>query len=65
MVVIDNVAGSTSYGLPLFAMSGDGKDDVGIPVVFLFEKEGKQLVKAMEEDSEMKVIVSDGKGKKI
>ena len=46
-------------------MSGDGTDDVGIPVVFLFRREGLALIKAVEDDPDMKVSVADGKGEKL
>ena len=33
----------------LFAMSGDGKNDVQIPLVFLFNRQGNQLKEALRE----------------
>ena len=46
-VFVDNHEGTTSESAPLFAMSGDGKNDVTIPIVFLFHKQGQQLFEAM------------------
>ena len=40
----------------MFAMSGDGKDDVTIPVVFLFTKEANKLRKAFKENPDLEVI---------
>ncbi len=40
-VVSDNVDGSSSAHTPLFSMSGDGGEDVGIPVLFLFKEDAK------------------------
>ena len=33
----------------MFAMSGDGKNDVQIPLVFLFNRQGNQLKEALRE----------------
>ena len=41
-VVIDNNDESSAASSPIFAMSGDGSDDVGIPLVFLFDLEGRK-----------------------
>ena len=32
---------------PLFAMSGDGVDDIRIPMVFLFMEEAKKLLEVL------------------
>ncbi|BET00321.1 Glycosyl hydrolase family 47 [Nesidiocoris tenuis] len=57
-IVIDNqkMGGQTS---PMFAMSGDGTDDVTIPVVFLFYDDAWQLLNAIIEDPLMKVTLAD------
>lgn len=55
VIVIDNVPGSNAEDMPMFAMSGDNVDDVKIPVVFLFTKEGDTLQKAIENDPDMDV----------
>ena len=41
---MDNTDGTSASTSPLFAMSGDGVDDIKIPMVFLFMKESKQLM---------------------
>lgn len=43
-VVMDNKADTSSDTHGLFAMSGDGQDDVKIPMVFVFAKEGDSLL---------------------
>ncbi|XP_043472173.1 ER degradation-enhancing alpha-mannosidase-like protein 3 isoform X2 [Leptopilina heterotoma] len=50
-IVLDNVSKSSAKTSPMFAMSGDGKDDddVKIPFVFLFSAETNQLLQAVEE----------------
>ncbi|KPI96086.1 ER degradation-enhancing alpha-mannosidase-like 3 [Papilio xuthus] len=58
-ILLDNVDG-TSYGsTALFAMSGDGIDDIQIPTVFLFSLEGNYLRAQMESDPEMVVSVGE------
>lgn len=39
----------------MFAMSGDGKDDVKIPVVFLFTKEANKLKDALKINKDLEV----------
>lgn len=58
VIVIDNVPGSTADDQPMFAMSGDGVDDVVIPVVFLFTREGDLLRKAIEKNPDLEVSVN-------
>lgn len=55
VIVIDNVPGSNAEDMPMFAMSGDNVDDVKIPVVFLFTKEGDILKEAIDNDPDMDV----------
>lgn len=45
ILIIDNNEGSSVHTSPLFTMSGDPtvEDEVRIPVIFLFNKEGKDL----------------------
>ena len=45
----DHNDGTSSETAPLFAMSGDGKNDVQIPMLFLFNKQGNQLREALRE----------------
>ncbi|XP_059157646.1 ER degradation-enhancing alpha-mannosidase-like protein 3 [Physella acuta] len=42
-IVLDQAQGTSSDVLSLFAMSGDGTNDVTIPMVFLFWKQGQDL----------------------
>lgn len=39
----------------MFAMSGDGKDDVTIPVVFLFTTDKEKLLAALKKEPKLKV----------
>lgn len=48
VIVFDNDKTSSIHDQPLFAMSGDGTDDVTIPVVFLYATEAAVLEKAIE-----------------
>jgi len=48
-IVMDNTEGTAAVSSPLFAMSGDGVDDVRIPMVFLFTAEAARLTKQLEE----------------
>jgi hypothetical protein len=41
----------------MFAMSGDGKQDIHIPIVFLFNTEGLQLLSAMKKYSDLEVYI--------
>lgn len=49
-IIIDNVPGSSAENTAIFAMSGDGKDDIEIPAVFLFSNEGQFLRDTVKED---------------
>ncbi|KAF9417617.1 hypothetical protein HW555_005324 [Spodoptera exigua] len=40
-IIFDNIPDSTHESTALFAMSGDGKDDIEIPAVFLFSQEAR------------------------
>ncbi|KAF6201195.1 hypothetical protein GE061_005642 [Apolygus lucorum] len=56
-IVMDNKGnGKTS---PMFAMSGDGTDDVDIPVVFLFYDDAWKLLNALAENPAMEVSLAD------
>uniref|UniRef100_A0A0A9Y3V7 alpha-1,2-Mannosidase n=1 Tax=Lygus hesperus TaxID=30085 RepID=A0A0A9Y3V7_LYGHE len=56
-IVMDNKGnGKTS---PMFAMSGDGTDDVDIPVVFLFYDDAWKLLNALADDPAMEVSLAD------
>lgn len=53
--VVDNVPGSNSDEQPMFAMSGDGVDDVIIPCVFLYSRESDILIKAITNNPNLEV----------
>ena len=53
----DNTPGLSSSTAPLFAMSGDGRDDVHIPMVFLFKQEAEQLMDYIEKHADLKVYL--------
>lgn len=55
VIVTDNVPGTAANDQPMFAMSGDGNDDVTIPVVFLFTDEAKIMKTAIESNPELDV----------
>ena len=42
---MDHTEGTAAASSPLFAMSGDGVDDIKIPMVFLFREESRKLMK--------------------
>ncbi|EEC03431.1 conserved hypothetical protein, partial [Ixodes scapularis] len=48
--VPDNQAGTNARLSPAFAMSGDGTDDVQIPVVFLFTEDGEMLLNTFKDN---------------
>lgn len=55
VIIFDNVPGTSIYSQPLFALSGDGKDDVKIPTCFLFTTEANQLKMALTVDTNLEV----------
>ncbi|XP_029285896.1 ER degradation-enhancing alpha-mannosidase-like protein 3 isoform X1 [Cottoperca gobio] len=60
-IVIDDNEGSSSDTAPLFQMAGDGRstDDVTLPLLFLFHKEGNILLESLKEYREVEVLMSD------
>lgn len=58
---LDDNEGSSSDTAPLFQMAGDGKDtdDIKIPMLFLFSKEGSIILDAIREYEEVEVLLSD------
>ncbi|XP_078497572.1 ER degradation-enhancing alpha-mannosidase-like protein 3 [Lissotriton helveticus] len=60
-IVIDDNEGSSSDTAPLFQMAGDGKntEDITIPMLFLFSKEGSIILDAVREYQEVEVLLSD------
>ncbi|XP_026761324.1 ER degradation-enhancing alpha-mannosidase-like protein 3 [Galleria mellonella] len=63
-IIIDNVPDSTQENTALFAMSGDGKDDIEIPAVFLFSQEGQYLLDTYSNNPEIVVTVGELKSLK-
>ncbi|GFT25682.1 ER degradation-enhancing alpha-mannosidase-like protein 3 [Nephila pilipes] len=59
-VVIDSAPLSSIRGSKMFSMDGHGKNDVSIPVVFLFTEEANILLKAFKERPDMIVGITDG-----
>ncbi|XP_065213544.1 ER degradation-enhancing alpha-mannosidase-like protein 3 isoform X1 [Planococcus citri] len=57
-IIVDNTPDSTADLLPLFTMSGDGNDDVNIPVVFLFTREAKMLIEVVTKDPLLHITLS-------
>ncbi|CAG9558398.1 unnamed protein product [Danaus chrysippus] len=62
-IILDNVKDSSHETTALFAMSGDGRDDIEIPAVFLFSQEGEYLKQAMTENPN--IILTIGELKSI
>ncbi|KAG8132806.1 hypothetical protein E2320_010625 [Naja naja] len=60
-IVIDDNEGSSSDTAPLFQMAGDGKntDDITIPMLFLFNKEGNIILDAIQSYEGVEVLLSD------
>lgn len=58
-IILDNVPDSTQENTALFAMSGDGKDDIEIPAVFLFSQEGRYLTEAVLAKPDLLVTVGE------
>ncbi|KAG7488228.1 hypothetical protein MATL_G00030310 [Megalops atlanticus] len=60
-IVIDDTEGSSSDTAPLFQMAGDGRstDDITLPLLFLFHKEGNILLEALREYREVEVLLGD------
>ncbi|XP_069999536.1 ER degradation-enhancing alpha-mannosidase-like protein 3 isoform X4 [Penaeus vannamei] len=65
-IVLDNTPGTSATSSPMFAMSGDGTNDVSIPLVFLFSGDAEVLLKALQDNPDLEVVLSDyvekGKG---
>ncbi|KAG9351265.1 hypothetical protein JZ751_025157, partial [Albula glossodonta] len=66
-IVIDDSEGSSSDTAPLFQMAGDGHstDDIILPLLFLFHKEGNILLEALREHREVEVTAAFFKGKAL
>jgi len=59
LIIIDNTPESSYSSTVLFSMSGDGVQDVKIPSVFLFSKEGNELLWEMRGKPDMVVYMGD------
>ncbi|XP_069039628.1 ER degradation-enhancing alpha-mannosidase-like protein 3 isoform X1 [Lepisosteus oculatus] len=59
VIFIDHREGSSSEDTPLFQMVGDGggTDDITVPLVFLFSREGAGLLAALEEHRNVDVLL--------
>lgn len=55
LIVCDNVPGSSGETQPMFAMSGDGVNDVKIPVVFMYSLEFAKLSTVMKRKPHLRV----------
>lgn len=58
-IVLDTTEGTAAATSPLFAMSGDGVDDIRIPMVFLFMEEAKKLLEFLKSESDMEVTLEE------
>nr|XP_043899113.1 ER degradation-enhancing alpha-mannosidase-like protein 3 isoform X2 [Solea senegalensis] len=60
-IVIDDNEGSSSDTAPLFQMAGDGRntEDITLPLLFVFHKEGNILLEALKVYREVEVLLSD------
>ncbi|ETN67271.1 mannosyl-oligosaccharide alpha-1,2-mannosidase [Anopheles darlingi] len=63
-IVFDNTPNTSINNQQMFAMSGDGKDDVQIPVVFLFTKEAEQLMAAIKQQPTVELTLMSVSGLK-
>lgn len=57
LIICDNIPDSSGENQPMFAMSGDGKNDVIIPVIFMFSKECNTIIDAYKNDSKLKIHI--------
>ncbi|XP_054713818.1 ER degradation-enhancing alpha-mannosidase-like protein 3 [Uloborus diversus] len=58
-IVLDNHPGTSAKTSPMFAMSGDGKDDVTIPMVFLFNEEAALLLSAHRQYPDIMIGIAE------
>ncbi|VVC96952.1 unnamed protein product [Leptidea sinapis] len=63
-IILDNIQGTTYETSALFAMSGDGKDDIQIPAVFLFLKESEYLSESMRVNPDIVLVIGELKSMK-
>ena len=48
LIVVDVEEGTSQESTPFFALSADSAEDIDIPVTFMFNQEGTQLIKLIE-----------------
>lgn len=58
-VILDNTPGSSAETSAMFSMSGDGNDDVKIPVVFLFAQDAFKLLLTLSKTPDIEVTISE------
>lgn len=58
-IVIDNSPSTSADAAPLFAMSGDGTEDVQIPLVFLYSTDADVLIQAFQNNPQMQVTLAE------
>src|SRR5690606_8591343 len=56
---VDDVEGTSAETHPHFSMSGDGKQDIVIPVVFLYRKEGTRLIELIKQHGQLNITISN------
>ncbi|KAK6195946.1 hypothetical protein SNE40_001268 [Patella caerulea] len=57
-IVLDHNEGTSGEVQALFAMSGDGREDITIPMVFLFHKEGHDILTALQTFPDLQVLLT-------
>lgn len=57
-IVIDHTVGTSVTKSTMFAMSGDGVDDVAIPMAFLFYDDAVRLLEAIQKHPDMDITLS-------
>jgi len=58
-IVLDSTEGTAAATSPLFAMSGDGVDDIKIPMVFLFMEEAIKLLEVFKSHPDLEVTLEE------
>lgn len=57
-IVIDHTVGTSVTKSTMFAMSGDGNDDVTIPMAFLFYDDAVRLLEAVRRNPDIDITLS-------
>lgn len=58
-IITDNVPGTSHETSPLFAMSGDGINDIDMPAVFLFHEDAELMLEAYQADSKQVIYIGE------